>query len=132
MKALGIIFTAACTLLAGTGCAMVTMGNSAVSGRGGARSFAALSCSSSGLTIRAWGVDYPRGITLRLLLVISLSGDPWKVPRQDTTVTVEDDGTWHYSKGISATRSGSYGLDLEIYDALDDARFGGVNSGCRR
>lgn len=131
MKSVKIIATTAAMLLTCVGCG--TEGLSAsVSGGGGKRSFAALSCGDSrGLIVRTWGVDYQHIVSLRLLVVLSQSGRPWRTIDQ-AGITVDGDDSWKWSPPPVPARKGTYGLDLEIYNTTADGWLASAHSNCRR
>lgn len=131
MKSVKIVAMVAAVLLAGVGCG--TEGLSAsLSGGGGKRSFAALSCGDPrGLIVRTWGIDYTRIVSLRLLIVISQSGRPWRTIEQ-TGVSITGDDSWNWSSEPIPARKGSFGMDAEIYNASGDGWLASNSSSCRR
>jgi hypothetical protein len=132
MKIVRIVAMVAAVLLAGVGCGTAGGLTASVSGGGSKRSFAALSCGDSrGLIVRAWGIDYSRIVSLRLLLVISQSGRAWRTV-EETGVPVAGDGTWNWSSEPIPARRGAYGMDMEIYNGSADGWVDAVHSSCRR
>ena len=121
----------AAVLLTCVGCG--TEGLSAsVSGGGGKRSFAALSCPDPrGLIVRAWGIDYQHIVSLRLLMVISQSGRPWRTIEQ-SGIQINGDDSWEWSSEPIPARKGSYSLDMEIYNTAADGWLASTSSSCRR
>jgi hypothetical protein len=128
MRRAGSVATAAGLLLTCAGC-----GNTGFSlaATGGQRSFAALSCDPGGLIVRAWGVDYPAAVSLRLLIVVTKSGRAWRTA-DEARLRVEGDGTWDLPPMPISAQTGSYSLDVEIYKSSSDQWVAGASSSCRR
>jgi len=132
MKIVRIVALVAAVLLVSVGCGTAGGLTASVSGGGSKRSFAALSCANPrGLIMRAWGIDYSRIVSLRLLMVISQSGRAWRT-MEETGVQVAGDGTWTWTSEPIPARKGAYGMDMEIYNSSADGWIDAVHSSCRR
>jgi hypothetical protein len=131
MKIVRIVSMVAAVLLTCVGCGTAGL-SASVTGGGGKRTFAALSCGDPrGLIVRTWGIDYQRLVSLRLLIVISQSGRPWRT-MQEAGVSIGGEDSWNWSSEPIPARKGSYAVDIEIYNTSADGWLAAETSSCRR